>query len=61
MVGQARVIELEENLVGVNIGMTEIEGRVEEKFLRVEERKLAFERKMDTQFAEAEIRRRMAE
>ena len=63
MVGkmEARVIGLEESLEGVTTGMTEIESRVEAKFLQAEERQLAFERKMEKQFAEAEVRRTMAE
>ena len=58
---EARVIGLEESLEEVTTGMTEIESRVEAKFLQAEERQLAFERKMEKQFAEAEVRRTMAE
>lgn len=48
MVGkmEARIVELEEGLEGVTTGTTEMESRVEAKFLQVEERQLAFERKM---------------
>ena len=63
MVGkmEARIVELEEGLEGVTTGTTEMESRVEAKFLQVEERQLAFERKMKKQFAEAEVRSTMVE
>lgn len=50
MVGkmEAKVIELENSLVGVNARMSDIEGSVEARYLQPEERRVAFESKCNT-------------